>query len=73
MTRVRADGQDERRVGWRTLSLKLADHDTVSPLDLELQTGEISPLFNAEAVERFFEAIDKGPEAMKSFLTSLPI
>ena len=55
------------------MALKFADHDKESPFDLICQTGTIGPLFNAEAVEENFLAIQKGNEALKKHIISLPI
>ena len=66
-------GDDDRKMGHRSLALKFEDHDKQSPLDLILQTGNISSLFNAEAVEQQVTAVSKGGEAVKRHLLSLPI
>ena len=67
------DSEDDRRIGHRSLALKFEDHDKESPLDLILQTGNISAIFNAEVMEERVQAFSKGGEFVKRHLLSLPI
>lgn len=67
------DASDDRRMGWRCMSLKLGDAETGGDLDLVLETGEISPVFNADTFEQLYTAFRQGTENMRDFLTSLPV
>ncbi len=73
MHSAHTDASDDRRMGWRCLSLKLGDAETGGVLDLVLETGSISPIFNADSFEQLYVAFRQGTETMRNFLTSLPV
>lgn len=56
------------------MSIKFNDHETNSPLDLVLQTGRVSPYFNAVTMDRFYAAVASADSnVLREYLLSHPV
>ena len=63
---------DDASIDVRTASLKFADDDSKSPLDLTFHTGEEALFWNMESFEKTVKAFRAGPEASKEYILADP-
>ena len=58
---------DDRSLDVRAASLKFADHDVDSPLDLVMNTGDRCPFWNGPTVSDFIRS-QKGPKEKEEWV-----
>ena len=66
------DAGNDSKIGFRSMSIKMSDHDYDSPMDLILSTGYLSPYFNVSSIEDLHKAWSQGPERLKAYMQTMP-